>query len=64
MKWGELPVVLRDKVTSGRDSLVIVSETVSISGEIRNDSVGLNYQIITFLRIIVRPEGRMLLSYV
>ena len=57
-------MVLRDKVTSGRDSLVIVSETVSISGEIRNDSVGLNYQIITFLRIIVRPEGRMLLSYV
>ena len=57
-------MVLRDKVRSGRDSLVIVSETVSISGEIRNDSVGLHYQIITFLRFIVRPEGRMLFNYV
>ena len=57
-------VVLRDKVTSGRDSLVIVSGTISISGEIRNDSVGFHYQIITFLRIILRPEGRILFRYV
>ena len=56
-------VVLRDKVTSGRDSLVIVSGTVSISGEIRNDSVGFHYQIITFLRIILRAEGRILFRY-
>lgn len=44
-------------------SLAIVSDTIPISGEIRSNCVELHYQNISFLRIIMRPEGRVLFRY-